>query len=75
MLTQQIQFFFITFVQRRSNVGPTLYKCYTNVSCLLEANTKSFHKRADQRYLVNLHCKKGLVYMSIKMSLKTFASM
>ena len=29
---------YITFVQRRSNgfaVGPTLYKCYTNVSCLL----------------------------------------
>ena len=28
----------ITFVQRRPNVfddGPTLYKCYTNVSCLL----------------------------------------
>ena len=28
----------ITFVQRRPNVedvGPTLYKCYTNVMCLL----------------------------------------
>ena len=28
----------ITFIQRRPNVfdaGPTLYKCYTNVLCLL----------------------------------------
>ena len=35
---QQAQIICITFVQRRSNVfnvGPTLYKCYTNVLCLL----------------------------------------
>ena len=35
---QQTQTFCITFVQRRPNVfdvGPTLYKCYTNVVCLL----------------------------------------
>ena len=35
---QQTQNIYITFVQRRPNgfaVGPTLYKCYTNVSCLL----------------------------------------
>ena len=36
--TQQTQNIGITFVQRRPNVfdvGPTLYKCYTNVLCLL----------------------------------------
>ena len=36
--TQQSQNVCITFVQRRPNVfdvGPTLYKCYTNVLCLL----------------------------------------
>ena len=36
--TQQSRNICITFVQRRPNVsdvGPTLYKCYTNVSCLL----------------------------------------
>ena len=36
--TQQTQSIFITFVQRRHNVfevGPTLYKCYKNVLCLL----------------------------------------
>ena len=35
---QQTQNICITFVQRRPNVfdvGPTLYKCYTNVLCLL----------------------------------------
>ena len=36
--TQQTQTICRTFVQRRPNVfdvGPTLYKCYTNVLCLL----------------------------------------
>ena len=36
--TQQTQNICITFIQRRPNVfdvGPTLYKCYTNVLCLL----------------------------------------
>ena len=36
--SQQTQNFCITFVQRRPNVfdvGPTLYKCYTNGLCLL----------------------------------------
>ena len=36
--TQQTQNIWITFVQRRPSVldaGPTLYKCYTNVLCLL----------------------------------------
>ena len=36
--SQQTQNFCITFVQRRPNVfdvGPTLYKCYTNILCLL----------------------------------------
>ena len=35
---QQTQNISITFVQRQTNVfdvGPTLYKCYTNVLCLL----------------------------------------
>ena len=37
-LSQQTQNIFITFIQRRSNVldvGPALYKCYTNVLFLL----------------------------------------
>ena len=36
--SQQAQHICTTFVQRRPNifdVGPTLYKCYTNVLCLL----------------------------------------
>ena len=36
---QQTQNICITFVQRRPDVfdvGPTLYKCYTNILCLLE---------------------------------------
>ena len=35
--SQQTQKNYIAFVQRRPNVfdiGPTLYKCYTNVLCL-----------------------------------------
>ena len=38
MVTQQTQNICITFVQRQPNVfdvGPTLYKCYTNILCLL----------------------------------------
>ena len=38
MTTRQTQNICITLVQRRPNVfdvGPTLYKCYTNVLCLL----------------------------------------
>ena len=38
LYTQQTQNIFITFVQRQPNVfdvGPTLYKCYKNVLCLL----------------------------------------
>ena len=37
-LTQLTQNIFIDFIQCRPNVkdfGPTLYKCYTNVLCLL----------------------------------------
>ena len=36
--SQQTQNICITFIQRRPNVsdiGPKLYKCYTNVLCLL----------------------------------------
>ena len=39
--TQQTETICITFVQRRPNVfdvGPALYKCYTNVLCLLGEN-------------------------------------
>ena len=38
MTAQQTQNICLTFIQRRPNVfdvGPTLYKCYTNVLCLL----------------------------------------
>ena len=37
-VTQQTQNIFATFIQRRPNTfdaGPTLYKCYANVWCLL----------------------------------------
>ena len=47
IITQQTQNIFITFIQRRPNisdVGPTLYKCYTNVC---------WYKPRNQRY-VNL---------------------
>ena len=43
VITQQTQNICIASVQRRSNVvdvGPTLYRCYTNVLCLL-GNAKS----------------------------------
>ena len=43
-LGQQTQNICITFIQQRPNVfdvGPTLYKCYTNVLCLLGVHT--FH--------------------------------
>ena len=42
-LIQQTQNISITFAQRRLNVfdvGPTLYKCYTNVLCLLARKTQ-----------------------------------
>ena len=35
VLAQQTQNIYITFVQRQPNAGPTLYKWYTNVLCLL----------------------------------------
>ena len=45
---QQIQNICITIVQRRPNVfgvGPTLYKCYTNVLCLLGYQSAGGTKR------------------------------
>ena len=42
--TQNICITFTWFIQRRPNVfdvGPTLYKCYTNVLCLLESHIRS----------------------------------
>ena len=50
--SQQIQNICITFRQRRPNVfdvGPTLYKCYTNVLCLLVS--LSSYCRATYGYL------------------------
>ena len=47
-MSQQTQNIYITFVQRRPNVsdvGPTLYKCYTNVLCLLGLMSRI--KKAD----------------------------
>ena len=57
-VTQQTQNICIAFVQRRPNVfdaGPTLYKCYTNVLCLLgiaglKASTR--HLLADQSRVI-----------------------
>ena len=49
-LSKQTQNICITFAQRRPNVfdvGPTLYKSYTNVLCLLEYTSRS---------LTKLHC-------------------
>ena len=51
-----------TFVQRRPNVfdvGPTLYKCYTNVLCLLGNrvicnSTKFVDKHVDELAISNL---------------------
>ena len=40
VLTKQTQNVCITFIQcwtNVENVGPTLYKCYANVLCLLES--------------------------------------
>ena len=50
----------IIFVQRRPNVfdvGPTLYKCYTNVSCLLGR----VHARMRWRCM-GLICKNGVMF-------------
>ena len=41
-----------TFIQRRHNVGPTLYKCYTNILCLLGSMWQECHKRGWQRNLL-----------------------
>ena len=44
LTSQQTQHICITFVQYWTNaedVGPTLYKCYTNVLCLLGERFKS----------------------------------
>ena len=47
----------ITFIQRRPNVfdvGPTLYKCYTNVLCLLEPCQKIwfFHPQTTMSWQI-----------------------
>ena len=51
-LTQQTQNICIALVQRRPNVfdvGPTLYKCYTNVSCLLGTAQSSLRTSYDHQ--------------------------
>ena len=43
--SQQTQNIYITFVQRRPSVfdvAPILYKCYTNVLCLLGSHLKAW---------------------------------
>ena len=54
--TQQTQNISITFVQRRPNVfdaGPTLYKCYTNVLCLLGISQCCFDRLRIENYHEN----------------------
>ena len=49
--SQQTQNILITFIQCWSNVfdvGPTLYKCYTNVLCLLEYAVSIGHTRITE---------------------------
>ena len=49
--SQQTQNFCITFIQRRPNVfdvGPTLYKCYTNLLRLLGWTQPSKHEALNQ---------------------------
>ena len=52
-----VQHICITFIQRRPNVfdvGPTLYKRYTNVLCLLGINTTICFRHQRVRWLVQL---------------------
>ena len=46
--SQQTQNICITFVQRRPNVFDALYKCYTNVLCLLGWTQPSKHEALNQ---------------------------
>ena len=46
--SQQTQNICITFVQRRPNVFDALYKCYTNVLCLLGWTQTSKHEALNQ---------------------------
>ena len=51
-LSKQTQNICITFVQRWRNVfdvGPTLYKCYTNVMCLLGWLLKNYLKLVEEK--------------------------
>ena len=47
VVAQQMKNICITFVQRRPNVfdvGPTLYKCYTDALCLLGGHVSNSHE-------------------------------
>ena len=55
--SQQTQNICIKFIQRRPNVfdvGPTLYKCYTNVSCLLVCNNNAIHKKSCDFHIMQV---------------------
>ena len=51
IISQQAQNISITFIQRRTNVldvGPTLYKCFTNVFHLLGCTYWRSHVQCDE---------------------------
>ena len=59
VLPQQTQNICITFAQRRPNVfdiGPKLYKCYTNVLCLLGRCRSASQRRPTQDYAAVAFC-------------------
>ena len=62
---QQTQNICITFIQRRPNVfdvGPTLYKCYTNVLCLLGCESPVFSNQVSSP--VDVSCTGHLIRSS-----------
>ena len=66
-ISQQTQNICITFIQRRPNVfdvGPTLYKCYTNLLCLLGCSEQILRGRMMQYQLhgvILLHASTSLL--------------
>ena len=55
---QQTQNFCITFMQRRPNVfdvGPTLYKCYTKLSCLLGSPRSQSRSHTNGQFDIFIH--------------------
>ena len=73
-ISQHTQTICITFVQRRPNifdVGPTLYKCYTNASCLLGCHYKElyFTHVAFESYLTFKPLKVNMVRILFSLSM------